>query len=162
KVDIQSITVKKFRPAPSKEKVVELDNLLQRDFRTQAKNEKWDSDISYIDTLQHVWCYLSFVMYLHTKIIVGLSFVRIITSELVIKALQIAYHTQQPTKGLIFHSDLGSQYTSDAFQKVIDRYRMTQSFSYKGSPYDNACIESFHAILKKEEVNHVRYIDEKS
>src|SRR5699024_12884728 len=72
------------------------------------------------------------------------------------------YHTQQPAKGLIFHSDLGSQYTSDAFQKVIDRYGMTQSFSYKGSPYDNACIESFHAILKKEEVNHVRYIDEKS
>lgn len=162
KVDIQSITVKKFRPTPSKEKVVERDNLLQRDFRAQAKNEKWVGDITYIHTLQHGWCYLASVMDLHTKKIVGFSFDRMMTTELVIKALQNAYHTQQPAKGLIFHSDLGSQYTSDAFQKVIDRYGMTQSFSYKGSPYDNACIESFHAILKKEEVNHVRYIDEKS
>src|SRR5699024_12833926 len=52
KVDIQSITVKKFRPTPSKEKVVERDNLLQRDFRAQAKNEKWVGDITYIHTLQ--------------------------------------------------------------------------------------------------------------
>jgi len=60
---------------------------------------------------------------------------------------------------LIFHSDLGTQYTSDEFAKTIKNFNMTHSFSYKGSPYDNACIESFHAILKKEEVNHVRYLD---
>src|SRR5699024_936590 len=74
KVDIQSITVKKFRPTPSKEKVVERDNLLQRDFRAQAKNEKWVGDITYIHTLQHGWCYLASVMDLHTKKIVGFSF----------------------------------------------------------------------------------------
>src|SRR5699024_12617073 len=162
KVDIKSITVKKFRPTPSKEKVVQRDNLLQRDVRALAKNEKCIGDITYIHTLQHGWCYLASVMYLYTKKIVGFSFDRMMTTEVVIKALQNAYHTQQPAKGLIFHSDLGSQYTSDAFQRVIDRYGITQSFSYKGSPYDNACIESFHAILKKEEVNHVQYIDEKS
>lgn len=81
------------------------------------------------------------------------------TTELVEKALENAYVTQKPDDGVIFHSDLGSQYTSDAFAKKIQSYKMTHSFSHKGSPYDNACIESFHAILKKEEVNHVQYLD---
>src|SRR5699024_3375623 len=84
------------------------------------------------------------------------------TTELIIKALQNAYHTQQPADGLIFHSDLGNQYTSEAFKKMIDEFGMTQSFIYKGSRYDNDCIESFYANLKKNEVNHVQYIDEKS
>ncbi|GGN67380.1 hypothetical protein GCM10007971_38190 [Oceanobacillus indicireducens] len=60
---------------------------------------------------------------------------------------------------VIFHSDLGSQYTSDSFAEKIQSYKMTHSFSHKGNPYDNDCIESFHAILKKEEVNHVQYLD---
>lgn len=81
------------------------------------------------------------------------------TTDVIIKALENAYYTQKPSKGLIFHSDLGTQYTSDEFAKVIKKFNMTHSFSYKGNPYDNACIESFHAILKKEEVNHVRYLD---
>lgn len=162
KADIQSITVKKFRPTPSKEKVVERENILQRDFSTQTVNEKWVGDITYIHTLKHGWCYLASVMDLHTKKIVGFSFDRTMTTELIIKALKNAYHTQQPAKGLIFHSDLGSQYTSDEFKEVINQFSMIHSFSYKGSPYDNACIESFHAILKKEEVNHIQYIDEKT
>src|SRR5690625_7730414 len=84
------------------------------------------------------------------------------TTELIIKALENAYDTQKPGEGLIFHSDLGTQYRSDEFSQVIEKYKMTHSFSYKGTPYDNACMESFHAILKKEEVNHVKYIDDKS
>ena len=79
-----------------------------------------------------------------------------------IKALENAYHAQKPHEGLIFHSDLGTQYTSTDFAKVIKKFKMTHSFSYKESPYDNACIESFHAILKKEEVNQVQYLDYKS
>ena len=105
------------------------------------------------------WCYLASVIDLHTKKIVGYSFSRTMTTELITKALENAYHTQKPADGLIFHSNLGTQYTSDEFKQVIDRFNMTHSFSYKGSPNDNACIESFHAILKKEEVNHVRYLD---
>src|SRR5690625_6744423 len=81
------------------------------------------------------------------------------TVDLVKKALENAYLTQKPDDGVIFHSDLGSQYTSDDFAEVIQNYKLMHSFSRKGSPYDNACIESFHAILKKEEVNHVQYLD---
>lgn len=85
-------------------------------------------------------------MDLHTKKIVGYSFSRTMTTELIIQALENACYTQKPSEGLIFHSDLGTLYTSDEFTKTIERFNMTHSFSYKGSPW----IESFHAILKKE------------
>lgn len=159
KADIRSIVVKKFRPTPSKETIVERENILERDFSTETINEKWVGDITYIHTLRDGWCYLASVMDLHTKKIVGYSFSRTMTTDLIIKALENAYYAQKPDEGLIFHSDLGTQYTSTDFAKVIKQFKMTHSFSYKGSPYDNACIESFHAILKKEEVNHVQYLD---
>lgn len=156
---IQSIIVKKFRPTPSQEKVVERENILKRDFSTTAINEKWAGDITYIHTLKNGWTYLASVMDLHTKKIVGYSYGRSMTTDLVLKALENACVTQNPGNDLIFHSDLGSQYTSEAFEHAVKSHHITHSFSNKGSPYDNACIESFHAILKKEEVNHVQYID---
>ena len=156
---IRSITVKKFRPTPSKEKVVERDNILKQDFNTTDLNQKWVGDITYINTIKDGWCYLASVMDLHSKKIVGYAFSRSMTTDIVLKALENAYITQQPNEGVIFHSDLGSQYTSEDFSACVKSYGMEHSFSRKGCPYDNACIESFHAILKKEEVNHVRYLD---
>lgn len=157
--NIRSIVVKKFRPTPSKGRILERKNVLKRDFNTTTVNEKWVGDITYINTLKDGWCYLASVMDLHTKKIVGFSFSRTMTTDLITKALENAYDSQNPSDGVVFHSDLGSQYTSDDFAKKIQTYKMTHSFSHKGSPYDNACIESFHAILKKEEVNHVKYLD---
>ncbi|MDC3422016.1 IS3 family transposase [Aquibacillus koreensis] len=159
KAGIRSIIVKKFRPTPSKETVIERDNILKQDFNTTNINQKWVGDITYINTLRDGWCYLASVMNLHTKKIIGYAFSRSMTTELVLKALDNAYITQQPNDGVVFHSDLGSQYTSEDFRQRIQSYGMDHSFSRKGCPYDNACIESFHAILKKEEVNHVRYLD---
>lgn len=162
KADIRSIVKKKYKPYPSKEEVVERDNLLQQDFSTNTMNEKWVADITYIHTLKEGWCYLASVMDLHTHKIVGYSFAKSMTTELVIKALANACDTQQPKDGLILHTDLGTQYTSEAFEQYAKSQGITQSFSRKGCPYDNACIESFHAILKKEEVNHVQYLDYQS
>ncbi|WP_108745578.1 IS3 family transposase [Priestia filamentosa] len=159
KAGIRSITKKKYRPYPSKGKVVQLNNLLKRDFSTQTINEKWVADITYIPTLRDGWCYLASVLDLHSKKIVGYSFSRSMTSELVIEALQNAYTAQKPRQGLILHTDLGSQYTSSEFTQHVRKYEIKQSFSQKGCPYDNACIESFHAILKKEEVYHTQYTD---
>ena len=156
---IRSITTKKFRPTPSKEKVIERDNILKRDFNTTNINQKWVGDITYINTLKDGWCYLASVMDLHSKKIVGYAFSKSMSTDLVLKALDNAYVTQYPNDGVVFHSDLGSQYTSEDFTERIKSYGMEHSFSHKGCPYDNACIESFHAILKKEEVNHVRYLD---
>jgi len=111
KAGIRSITKKKYRPYPSKEKVVQLNNLLKRDFSIQTINEKWVSDIPYISTVRDGWCYLASVLDVHSKKIVGYSFSRSMTSELIIEALQNAYTAQKPRKGLLLHTDLGSQYT---------------------------------------------------
>ena len=134
KAKIRSITVKKFRPNQSKATVVERENILERNFSTTTINEKWVGDITYIHTLRDGLCYFASVMDLHTKKIVGYSFSRTMTTELITNALENAYHTQKPADGLIFHSNLGTQYTSDEFKQVIDKFNMTHSFSYKGSP----------------------------
>ncbi|SDW57767.1 transcriptional regulator, HxlR family [Marininema mesophilum] len=158
RLGIASITYKKFRPfrkgtSPTKER----ENLLQRDFTTTALNQKWVSDITYIPTRRDGWCYLASVMDLHSKKIIGYSFSRTMTTALVMRAVQHALHDQSKSPGLILHSDLGSQYTSEELASFLERQQIKQSFSRKGCPYDNACIESFHAILKKEEVHHRRY-----
>jgi putative transposase len=93
---IRSLVKKKYKPYPSKEKVVERENLLQQDFSTSTMNEKWVADITYIHTLRNGWCYLASVMDLHTQKIVGYSFAKSMTTDLVIKALDNACNTQQP------------------------------------------------------------------
>ena len=138
---------------------MQLDNLLKRDFTTQTINEKWVADITYIHTLKDGWCYLASVLDLHSKKIVGYSFSHSMTTELVIKAFDNAHSSQKPSEGLVLHTDLGSQYTSSEFTHHTQNHHIKQSFSQKGCPYDSAYIESFHAILKKEEVNHVQYLD---
>lgn len=80
------------------------------------------------------------------------------TTELVLHALDNALSVQQPEPGLILHTDLGSQYTSEEFGQALKEHEIIPSFSRKGCPYDNACIDSFHANLKKEEVHHVTYL----
>ncbi len=77
------------------------------------------------------WCYLASVMDLHSKKIIGYSFSRNMTTNLVVKALENAYHTQRPQKGLILHTDLGTQYTSQEFQTLLANYKIKPSFSKK-------------------------------
>lgn len=79
------------------------------------------------------------------------------TDDLVVKALSNAYYSQSPDDTLIFHADLGSQYTGTEIKKLCKQLKITQSFSKKGCPYDNACIESFNAIIKKEEIYTTTY-----
>lgn len=156
---LRSIVVKKFRPYSTKNSIEERENVLNRDFSATNINEKWVGDITYIHTIKDGWCYLASVMDLYSKKIVGYSFGKSMTTDLVIDALNNAYNTQMPDEGLVFHSDLGSQYTGTEFSKYVKELKIIQSFSKKGCPYDNACIESFHAVLKKEEVHRVKYFD---
>ncbi|WP_277214297.1 DDE-type integrase/transposase/recombinase, partial [Isoptericola croceus] len=85
-------------------------------------------------TLKDGWCYLASVMDLHTKKIIGYCFSRSMATDIVLKALENAYTTQQPKDGVVFHSDLGSQYTSDEFSERIKFYGIEHSFSHKGCP----------------------------
>ena len=158
-LNIHSIVIKKFRPTKANKKNIERENLLKQDFTATKINEKWVGDITYIHTLKDGWCYLASVMDLHTRKIIGHSFSKTIDSSVAIAALDNAYKIQKPVGSVIFHSDLGVQYTSTEFINRIKKYRMKSSNSRKGCPYDNACIESFHSILKKEQVNNVQYLD---
>lgn len=154
---IQSTITKKYRPTSTDGPVEERENVLEHDFTTTTINEKWVADITYIHTLRDGWCYLASIMDLHTRKIVGYKLARTMTTDIVLDALKNAVNAQKPGPGLIMHTDLGTQYTSDAYQKQLKNYGMLPSFSRKGCPYDNACIESFHATLKKEEVYQTKY-----
>lgn len=159
RANLRSIIVKKYRPQSSQGPVENRKNILAQDFTATKINQKWVADITYIHTIKTGWCYLASVMDLCTRKIIGYSFSRSMTTELVLKALDNACINQKPEPGLILHTDLGSQYTSDEFEKRIQDKQMIHSFSKKGCPYDNACIESFHATLKKEEIHHTTYHD---
>jgi len=156
---ICAVTIKKYKPHSSKKITEGLENVLRRDFNTTSINEKWVGDITYIHTIKDGWCYLASVLDLHSKKIIGYAFGKRMTNDLVIKSLKNAYYSQFPDKNkqLIFHSDLGSQYTSNDLKELCKEFNIIQSFSKKGCPYDNACIESFHSSIKKEEIYRNTY-----
>ncbi|HHY72570.1 MAG TPA: IS3 family transposase [Bacillus bacterium] len=79
------------------------------------------------------------------------------TKELVISALKMAYKRQKPGKGVIHHSDRGVQYASSEYQKLLKKYNTRDCMSRNENCYDNACIESFHGILKRELVYQTKY-----
>jgi putative transposase len=159
KLKIMSVVISQFKPFRNKDKIIQRENILHRDFSTKTINEKWVGDITYIHTMKDGWCYLASVMDLHTRKIVGYSFSKEIDAPLVVAALKNAYQMQKPNGSVIFHSDLGVQYTSEANRDQLKKYKMIASYSKKGCPYDNACIESFHSVLKKEQVRRVIYYD---
>ncbi|HDX9580268.1 TPA: IS3 family transposase [Bacillus pseudomycoides] len=97
------------------------------------------------------------VMDLYSRKIIGWPMDKTMTKELVIGALKMAYNRQKPEKGLVHHSDRGVQYASNKYQKLSNQYGMIGSVSRKGNCYGNACIESFHVILKRELVYQNRY-----
>ena len=150
---LQSITTKKFKAGkPVKRLLKNYPNLLDQDFLTTRLNQKWVADITYINTLEDGWCYLSTIMDLHSRKIIGYHFDRQMTTEIVEKALGEALLNRNIDNGLILHTDLGSQYTSNEYEEKLKGLNISHSYSRKGCPYDNVGIESFHALLKNEHV----------
>lgn len=151
---LRSIIIKKYNHKGNK-KVDEKnkENLLEQNFKADKPSEKWVGDITYIYTKETGWTYLAVVMDLFDLKIIGWSYSRNMTSEIVIEAFNKAKQERGIRKGMIFHSDLGSQYTSKEYEKKLLENNVRHSYSKKGYPYDNASMESFNAILKKEEVN---------
>ena len=95
----------------------------------------------------------------YSKKIIGWAYGTSMTADLAIKAVENACLNVNNTAGIILHSDLGPQYTSEAFERYMAKKKIHHSFSRKGCPYDNACIESFHSVLKKEEIYRKVYKD---
>lgn len=133
------------------------DNLLQQDFAAEGPNERWASDITYIST-QQGWLFLAVVMDLYSRRIVGWSMNRWINRHLVIDALNMAIGQRCPEGELIHHSDRGSQYTSDDFREELEKHGIQCSMSARGNCYDNAVVESFFGLMKRERVNRTRYL----
>ncbi len=133
------------------------DNLLEQDFTAAAPNQRWASDITYIATHQG-WLYLAVVLDLYSRRIVGWSMSRWISRQLAIDALRMAMSQRLPDSTLIHHSDRGSQYTSDDFRDELDKHGIQCSMSARGNCYDNAVVESFFGLLKRERVNRTRYL----
>ena len=151
---IKSIIVKKYNHNGNK-KVDDTDkeNLLAQNFKAEKPSEKWVGDITYIYTKETGWTYLAIVMDLFDLKVIRWSYGLNMTAELVVSAFEKAVETRGITEKMIFHSDLGSQYTSNEFENLLLEKNVRHSYSKKGYPYDNASMESFNAILKKEEVN---------
>lgn len=128
-------------------------NLLIDNNRTESV---WASDITFIRTREG-WLYLSAVMNVSNRKIIGLSMKNELTQELTTDALRQAVAYQKPKKGLIHHSDRGRQYATYTYQALLKQYGITSSMSRKGNCYDNAYIESFFATLKRELVHGEKY-----
>ncbi len=125
-------------------------NLLKNpDLKIDAPNTVWVGDITYIPTHEG-WLYHAIVKDIYTKKVVGYAFSDRINSELVCRALNMAVSRRKPKFNLIFHSDRGSQYASNMFRDLLEKYSITQSMSRSGNPYDNAVSENFFSCLKCE------------
>ena len=124
-------------------------NLVNMDFNPTAPNRVWAGDITYLRTGEG-WMYLSVVMDLYSRRIIGWAIDKQMTTALIERSLLSAYWLRKPNKGLIFHSDRGSQYTSKAFKNCLSQLGMNQSMGSTGACWDNAVVERFFGSLKHE------------
>jgi putative transposase len=132
------------------------ENKLNQEFQASKSNEKWVTDITYVSTKEG-WLYLAVVLDLFSRKVVGWSMDASMERGLVIMALKMALQVRKPEKGLLHHSDRGSQYASNDYQKLWGKAGLACSMSRKGNCYDNAVMESFFATLKQQLVYHQQY-----
>jgi putative transposase len=132
------------------------DNVLGRDFDPPGPNVAWGADITYVPTADG-WLYLAVVEDLFSRMIVGWSMAETMTSRLAVDALDMALRRRLPEGGLLAHSDRGSQYASDHYQRLLGEHGITCSMSRRADCWDNAPVESFFASLKRELVHDERY-----
>ena len=127
------------------------DNLVNMNFNCSEPNKERAGDVTYLKT-DEGWMYLAIVMDLYSRRIVGWHISNRMTTDLVAQALTKAYWLRKPGKGLIFHSDRGSQYTSKQQRSLLKRFRMRASMGDVGACWDNAVVERFFGILKHDRI----------
>lgn len=131
-------------------------NLLARQFEATAPNEKWACDLTYIWT-DEGWLYLSVVMDLFSRRIVGWNMSDNLKAPGIADALQMALTRRKPGTGLLHHSDRGVQYACTMYRQLLERHKIQCSMSRPGNCYDNAVAESFFGTLKSELVHRMHY-----
>ena len=154
---LRAVVGRRFRVTTnSKHALPVAENLLDQDFGVAEANVKWASDITYLRTGEG-WLYLAVVLDLFSRRVVGWSMQASLDRSLVLNALQAALSLRQPGRGLLHHSDRGSQYASADFQTRLSEQGIQCSMSRRGNCYDNAVVESFFGTLKQEMVNRCRF-----
>jgi putative transposase len=131
-------------------------NVLDRQFAAVTANSKWVADFTYLWTAAG-WLYVAVVLDLFSRRVVGWSMSAQMTSQFVIDALLMAIWRRGPRSALLHHSDQGSQYTSEQFQRLLQQHGVTCSMSRSGDCWDNAAMESFFSTLKIERTNRTNY-----
>lgn len=131
-------------------------NRLKQNFSAEKPNQRWVADMTSVSTKQG-WLYLSVIVDLYSRKVVGWSMSRRMNRGAVLDALRMAVAAREPAAGLIHHSDRGAQYTSDDFREELEKHNIECSMSGIGSCYDNAVAESFFGLLKRERTNRRRY-----
>jgi len=124
-------------------------NTLDRQFTADAPNQKWVADFTYIWTAEG-WLYVAAVLDLYSRRVVGWSMGATMTADLVTNALMMAIWRRGKVDALLHHSDRGSQYTSEQFQRLMAAHGVSCSMSRAGNVWDNAAMESFFSSLKTE------------
>ncbi len=141
---------KRSRSKRVKREIEVMENLLKQEaVEVTAINQLYYADITLIPTKEG-WLYLAAVMDAYSRRIVGYAMNDNMQTDLIVQALRMATKQRRPPKGLIHHSDRGSQFTSHAFARELTAWGFRQSFTATGACLDNAYIESFFATLKKE------------
>ena len=140
----------------SKHKLPVAENALGQQFKVYQPNKVWVSDITYVPT-DEGWLYLASHKDLCTHEIVGYAMGERLTKNLVSQSLFRALAAKRPAKGLMHHSDRGSQYCSQEYRKLLGQFGLQASMSGTGNCFDNAPMESFWGTLKQELVHHRRY-----
>jgi putative transposase len=132
-------------------------NSLDRQFNPQLPNQRWVADITYVPTSEG-WLYLSIIMDLYSRKVIGWAMSDRMTDSIVTDALKMALFRRKVRSDLLLHSDRGSQYASDNMQQLLRNSKIECSMSRKGNCWDNAVAESFFHSLKTECVYHERYL----
>ena len=157
KYGLRAQTARRFvRTTDSKHSLPVAPNLLDRHFDVEAANRRWCADITYVWTGEG-WLYLSVVLDLFSRRIVGWSTRASLDRALVIEALKGALSFRRPAAGLLCHSDRGCQYASGDYQAVLSQAAITCSMSRRGNCWDNAPVESFFGTLKRELVHRYAF-----
>jgi transposase InsO family protein len=134
----------------------DLHNILDEQFNPDRPNAVWCTDITYIWTWDG-FVYLTSIMDLFSRKIIAWNLTDSMEVSCVIDTVRKAKARRNTDLPLILHSDRGSQYVSKAYREATDKFQL--SYSHKGYPYDNACIESFHSIIKREWLNRFKILN---
>ena len=147
------------RTTDSKHKFPIARNVLNRRFSVKEirrKNSVWASDITYIDTVQG-WLYLAVILDLRSRRVVGWSLSQSLEETIVLDAFRMAVGRRRPGRGILHHSDRGSQYAGRAFQQLLRENGMVCSMSRRADCWDNAVVESFNSTIKTELIHRTQW-----